>query len=69
MHVATVAVYLQKSFIILNDLSTFGITTKRNRRNIFQLIASDKTKNYYFKSYCTYTFIKKANLRRFPPEI
>ena len=69
MHVATVAVYPQKSFIILNDLSTFGITTKRNRRNIPQLIASDKTKNYYFKSYCTYTFIKKANLRRFPPEI
>ena len=44
MNVVTVVVYLKKSFI-LNDLSIFGIAIKRNRRNILQLIASDKTKN------------------------
>ena len=47
MHEARIAVYLQKSFIILNDLSTFGIAVKRNWGNILQLIISNKTKNYY----------------------
>ena len=57
--------YLQKSFIILNDLSTFGIAIKTNWGNIRQLIASDKIKNLFQKFVHLYLQQKS----KFLPEI